>query len=125
MKKSELRALIKEMLCEELSTTMILTEGVTRPENLIATHVCNNPEFETACMTGDATKIMSIIDSEMQANNMFTPGAKKFRNDVFYMTRGNARVPKKIGEQILFFAWNCQMSGIGLGVNGATNKRIG
>ena len=124
MKKSELRAIIKEMLREELSTTMVLTEGVAPAEELIATHVCNNPEFETACMTGDATKIMSIIDHEMEVNNMYTPGAKKFRNDVFYMTRGNARVPKKIGEQIMFFAWNCQMSGIGLGVNGP-KKRIG
>jgi hypothetical protein len=60
----------------------------------------------------------------MEVNNMYTPGAKKFRNDVFYMTRGNARVPKKIGENILFFAWNCQMSGIGYGVNGS-KKRIG
>ena len=116
MTKSDLRSMIKEVLKEELLTGSYLTEGVTSAENLIATYICNNPEFETACLTGNATQIMSIIDAEMEANNMYTPGAKKLRNDVFRMTRGNAKVPAKIGEQILFFVWNSQLSGTGDGV---------
>ena len=116
MTKSDLRSMIKEVLKEELLTKGYLTEAVTSAENLIATYICNNPEFETACLTGNATQIMSIIDAEMEANNMYTPGAKKLRNDVFRMTRGNAKVPAKIGEQILFFVWNSQLSGTGDGV---------
>ena len=116
MTKSDLRSMIREVLKEELLTKGYLTEAVTSAENLIATYICNNPEFETACLTGNATQIMSIIDAEMEANNMYTPGAKKLRNDVFRMTRGNAKVPVKIGEQILFFVWNSQLSGTGDGV---------
>ena len=113
MTKGDLKNMIREVLREELLTGSYLTEGIAPADSLIATHVCNNPEFEGACMTGDAAKIMSIIDAEMEANNMYTPGAKKFRGDVFRMTRGNAKIPAKIGENILFFAWNSQMSGTG------------
>lgn len=113
MKKSELRTLIREMLREELTTGNYLVEGIAPADSLIATHVCKDPEFEEACMTGNATKIMTIIDNAMEDNNLYTPGAKKLRNDVFRMTRGNDRVPSKIGENILFFVWNSQMSGIG------------
>lgn len=113
MTKGDLKNMIREVLREELLTGSYLTEGIAPADSLIATHVCNNPEFESACMTGDAAKIMSIIDAEMEANNMYTPGAKKFRGDVFRMTRGNAKIPAKIGENILFFAWNSQMSGTG------------
>jgi hypothetical protein len=116
MTKSELRKLLREMLCEELTTGNYLTEAMAPADSLIATKVCTNPEFESACMTGNATKIMEIIDQEMEANDMYTPGARKFRNDVFRMTRGSAKIPAKIGENILFFAWNSQMSGTGLAV---------
>jgi hypothetical protein len=64
-------------------------------------------------MTGDATKIMAIIDQAMQDNNMMTKGARKLRDDVFMMTRGNAKVPARIGEHILFFVWNSQLAGTG------------
>lgn len=127
MKKSELRALLQEMLREELATGNYLTEGLNEahaPEqSLLATHVTDCPDFEEACMTGDATRIMAIIDETMQLEGMMTPGAKKLRNDVFNMTKGSARVPRKIGENILFFVWNSRMSGIGLGVN--AGKKIG
>lgn len=113
MTKSELRQMIVECLREELLKGTYLTEAVTADDNLLATYVVNNPEFEAACMSGDATKILSIMDSEMQANNMVTKGARKLRDDVFMMTRGNARVPAKIGENILFFVWNSQLSGTG------------
>ena len=113
MTKSELRSIIREMLVEELVTgNYLLTESVN-VDRLIAKHVCDHPEFESACMTGDATKIMSIIDSEMKKNDLYTPGAQKFRDDVMRMTRGRGKVPAKIGEQILFFAWNAQASALG------------
>lgn len=113
MTKSELRSIIKEVLKEELLKGSYLTEAVTTDDKLLATYVVKNPEFESACMSGDAVKIMSIIDQAMQDNNMMTKGARKLRDDVFVMTRGNARVPAKIGENILFFVWNSQLSGTG------------
>ena len=113
MTKSELRTLIQEVLREEFLTGNYLTEAYTSADNLIATYVCKNPDFESACMTGDAAKILAIFDSEMEKNNMYTPGAKKLRADVARMTRGQARVPAKIGENILFFVWNSQASGTG------------
>lgn len=114
MTKGELKSIIKEMLREELNKGNYLKEArVATDDKLLATYVVKNPEFETACMSGDATKIMTIIDDEMQKNNMTTPGARKLRDDVFMMTRGNARVPAKIGEHILFFVWNSQLSGTG------------
>jgi hypothetical protein len=117
MKKSELRSLLREMLREELLTGRYLTEGLTITEapanNLLATHVCTHPDFESACMSGDAVRILSIIDEVMEAKNMYTPGAKKLRNDVANMTMGKPKVPAKIGEHILFFVWNSQASGTG------------
>lgn len=116
MKKSELRSMIREMLREELATATYLTEGAAPADSLIATHVCKNPDFEAACLTGDATKIISIFDHEMEANNLYTPGSKKLRNDVFRMTRGQEKIPARVGESILFFVWNSQMSGLDLKV---------
>jgi peroxiredoxin Q/BCP len=52
----------------------------------------------------------------MQEKNLLTPGAKKLRNDVFRMTKGDAKIPAKIGENILFFVWNSRMSGTGYAV---------
>jgi hypothetical protein len=117
LKKSELRAMLREMLREELTTCNYLTEGVSLTEapdqSLLATNVAQHPDFETACMTGNAIQIMSIIDGVMQEKNLMTPGAKKLRADVFRMTRGDAKIPAKIGENILFFVWNSRMSGTG------------
>lgn len=118
MTKSELRSMVKEILREELAKVASLNEAVAfapvaQDEDLLATYVATNPEFETACMTGDATKILSIMDSEMEKQQMFTPGAKKLRDDVFRMTKGHPKVPARIGENILFFVWNSQLSGTG------------
>lgn len=113
MTKSELKAFIKECLREELSKGSYLTEAVTADGNLLATYVVKNPEFETACMTGNAIKILEIMDHEMEVNGMQTKGARKLRDDVAFMTKGQAKVPQKIGEHILFFLWNSQLSGTG------------
>lgn len=86
-------------------------------DSLLATHISNNKEFESACLSGDATKIMSIINSEMDKHNLFTKGAKKLRDDIFRMTRGKAKIPVHIGQNILFFAWNSRLSGTGLAVS--------
>lgn len=120
MKKSELRSLIREMLREELLTCNYLTESLdeaaTPADRLLATHVCKHPDFESACLTGDATRILAIVDETMEAKNMYTPGAKKLRNDIARFTMGQAKVPAKIGEHILFFVWHSQASGVGKGV---------
>jgi hypothetical protein len=113
MTKGELRKMIQEVLREEFLTGSYLTEAYAPADSLIATHVCQNPDFETACMTGDAAKILAIFDEEMKKNNLYTAGAKKLRTDVARMTRGMSRVPVKIGENILFFVWNSQASGTG------------
>ena len=85
---------------------------------LLATHVSNNKDFETACMSGDATSIMSIIDSEMNNNKLFTKGSRKLRDDVFKMTQGKSKISSYIGNNILSFIWNSRLSGIGLAVAG-------
>ena len=83
---------------------------------LLATHVADNPEFENACLTGDAEKIMSIVDYEMEKNNLHTKGSKKLRNDIFVKTKGQLKVSVNTGKNILFFVWNSRLSGIGLAV---------
>lgn len=83
---------------------------------LLATHIADNPDFEQACLSGDAEKIMYIVDYEMQHNNLYTKGSQKLKNDIFRLTKGQLKVSKKIGENILFFVWNSRLSGIGLAV---------
>ena len=115
MTKSELREMVRELLREELAKSSVLTEAVAvaPAEELLATYVATNPEFESACMTGDVAKILSIMDSEMEKQQMFTPGAKKLRDDVVRMAKGHNKVPQRVGEQILFIIWNSQLSGTG------------
>lgn len=116
MKKSELRAMIREMLQEELAKSAHLNEAVATaaPEDsLLATHIAANPEFEEACMNGDGAKIMSIVNFEMEDNEMFTPGAKKLHDDINRMTKGKDRIPVIVGQNILFFVWNSQLAGTG------------
>lgn len=116
MKKSELRAMIREMLQEELAKSTHLNEAVATaaPEDsLLATHIAANPEFEEACMNGDGAKIMSIVNFEMEDNEMFTPGAEKLRADIQRMTKGKDKIPVIVGQNILFFVWNSQLAGTG------------
>lgn len=123
MTKGELRNMIVEVLREELSTGNYLTEAMNEEVNMdriLADKLCNNPEFESACMSGDARKIMAIIDTEMQNNNLFTSGAKKLRGQVLCMTRGRDRIPVRIGEQIFNHIWYAE--GAVKGVEKAISK---
>lgn len=86
-------------------------------DRLLATHIANNPEFTTACTLGDANKIMEIVASEMEKNNLFTKGAKKLQADILKMTNGKPKVSSRAGQNILMFVWNSRMSGIGYAVN--------
>ena len=95
--------------------TKNLTEKIE--DRLLATHISDNTEFEGACLSGDASQIIAIVDQEMEKNNLYTKGSKKLRADILRMLQGKARVPKFVGERILFFVWNSRLSGIGLAVN--------
>lgn len=86
-------------------------------DRLLATHVACNPEFETACAAGDGVKIMAIVRAEMEKNNLFTKGSKKFHDDVLKMLRGKEKVSSAVGSEILFFAWNSRFSGLGYSAN--------
>jgi alpha-galactosidase/6-phospho-beta-glucosidase family protein len=95
-----------------------MTNEVTKKieDRLLATHVSNNNEFTDACLTGDAEKIMYILSSEMDKNNLHTKGAKKLYNDILQMTKGQSKVSTNVGTNILMFVWNSRMSGVGLAV---------
>ena len=86
-------------------------------DRLLATHVSDNSDFEAACLSGNGTQIMSIIETEMKKNNLFTKGSEKLKNDVYRMLQGKENVPSSVGQNILFFVWNSRMSGIGIAVN--------
>ena len=85
-------------------------------DRLLATHVSNNKDFADACQSGDVIQIMSIVDKEMDKNNLHTKGAEKLRADIVRMTRGNTKVSSYIGNGILMFVWNSRLSGTGYAV---------
>ena len=86
-------------------------------DRLLATHIANNPEFTSACMSGNGLMIMEIIEAEMEKNNLYTKGAKKLKDDIIRMLQGKTSVPKYTGQNILMFVWNSRLSGIGMSVN--------
>lgn len=86
-------------------------------DRLLATHVSNNKDFETACLTGDGLQIMDIVKVEMEKNKLFTKGSKKLQADIIGMLQGQSKVSPSIGQNILMFVWNSRMSGIGYAVN--------
>lgn len=77
-------------------------------DQLLATHISDNPEFEIACLTGDAEKIIAIINQEMEEHKLYTKGANKLKTDVIRMLN-----TKKHFTQILMFVWNSRLSGTG------------
>ncbi len=83
-------------------------------DRLLATHVTNNPNFESACYAGDGAQIMSIVETEIQKNNLFTKGSEKLKADILRMLQGKERVSATTGQTILMFVWNSRASGIGL-----------
>ena len=86
-------------------------------DKLLATHVSNNSEFAAACLSGDAEKIIEIVNLEMIRNHLYTKGSVKLKNDILKMTQGKSQITTYLGERILFFVWNSRLSGIGLAVN--------
>lgn len=83
---------------------------------LLATHITNNPKFTDACLSGDGLMIMDIVESEMKKNNLFTKGSKKLQSDILRMLQGKSRVSAKVGENVLFFVYNSRLAGIGMAV---------
>ena len=77
-------------------------------DRLLATHISNNPDFEAACLDGDANKIIEIVDYEIEKNNLYTKGSNKLRTDITRMLNA-----KKHFAQILMFVWNSRLSGTG------------
>lgn len=85
-------------------------------DRLLATHISDNPDFEGACVSGNASQILAIVEAEMQKNNLYTKGSKKLQADITRMLQGKTRVPSYIGQNILMFVWNSRLAGIGLAV---------
>ena len=113
MTKSDLRSLIREVLQEELHAHRYITEGVNL-DRILADKLLSNPEFETACLSGDANKIMAIVDEEMEKNNLFTPGAKKVRFEIMRMIQGRTRLSSRVGQEIYAFAWYAKGQSMGI-----------
>lgn len=96
---------------------MYTKELSSKIENqLLATHITNNPEFANACLSGDGLMIMDIVEAEMKKNNLFTKGSKKLQSDILRMLQGKSRVSAKVGENVLFFVYNSRLAGIGMAV---------
>lgn len=85
-------------------------------DKLLATHISNNKDFESACLSGNGNQIMSIVENEMKTNNLFTKGAEKLKADILKMLQGKQKVSYTVGQNILYFVWNSRMAGIGLSV---------
>ena len=79
--------------------------------NLLATHIANNPEFEMACKAGNKELILSIVNFEMEKNNLHTKGSNKLRADIFRMVNS-----RKSTLDVLAFVWNSRLSGTGYAV---------
>lgn len=96
---------------------MYTKELSSKIENqLLATHITNNPEFTNACLSGDGLMIMDIVEAEMKKNNLFTKGSKKLQEDIIRMLQNQTRVSTKVGERVLFFVYNSRLAGIGMAV---------
>ena len=85
-------------------------------DRLLATHIADNPEFEGACLSGNSSLIMDIVDREMKKHDLYTKGSKKLRADIVRMLNGKERVSTYVGQNVMMFVWNSRLSGIGLAV---------
>jgi hypothetical protein len=110
--KLELKNLIREALREELSKKPLQEAPKSQEviDQLLASKLYENKDFEQACFAGDAIKIMQIIDRTMEEYNLYTTGARKLRNKIFYMTRGNAKVSSGTGISIFSYITNSILS---------------
>lgn len=84
--------------------------------HLLAAHIANNTDFEAACFSGDVSQIMSIVETEMEKNKLFTKGSIKLKNDIYRKLAGKEKISYSLGVSILSFVWNSRMSGNGLAV---------
>jgi hypothetical protein len=84
--------------------------------NLLAAHICDNSDFEQACLSGNAKQIIIIVKHEMEEHRLFTPGAKKLYDDILRMTKAKDTISVHTGTSILSFVWNSRLSGTGLAV---------
>ena len=84
---------------------------------LLASHVVDNPNFEEACLSGSMPKVMSIVEAELEKNNLFTKGSKKLREDILRKFKGKEKVSSFEGMSIMQFVWNSRLAGNGLAVN--------
>lgn len=85
-------------------------------DRLLATHLTENEVFKKACFAGDGQQMMTIIETEMNKNNLFTKGSMKLKADIIRMLQGRTSVPSYIGQNILRFVYNARLSGTGHGV---------
>lgn len=85
-------------------------------ERLLATHITNNKDFESACLSGDADKIMTIVHTEMEKHKLHTKGSIKLRDDILRKLQGKLMVSSYVGKNILAFVWNSRLSGTGFSV---------
>lgn len=90
--------------------------SVANEDRLLATHISDNKEFESACLSGDATKIMFIVNSEMEKHDLHTKGSEKLKKDILNKIKGQSKISLAVGQNILFFVWNSRLSGTGLAV---------
>ena len=95
--------------------TKNLTEKIE--DRLLATHISDNPEFESACLSGNGLMIMDIIEAEMEKNNLYTKGSKKLQADIVRKLNGQAKVSTYTGQEILFLVYNSRLAGVGLAVS--------
>ena len=95
--------------------TKNLTEKIEN--RLLAAHISDNPEFEGACLSGNGSMIMDIIETEMEKNNLYTMGSKKLQADIVRMLKGQAKVSTYVGQEVLFFVYNSRLAGVGLAVS--------
>lgn len=84
--------------------------------SLLAAHIVDNPNFETACFSGDPSQIMLIVRSEMEKHKLFTKGSKKLHDDILRKLSGKDVVTYTLGSTILSFVWNSRLAGNGLAV---------
>lgn len=98
-----------------MNYTKNLTEKIE--DRLLATHISDNPKFESACLSGDGLTIMNIVETEMEKNNLYSKGSKKLQADIIRMLKGQTEVSTYTGQNILFFVYNSRLAGIGLAVS--------
>lgn len=84
---------------------------------LLAAHVADNPEFTKACLSGITARVISIVEAEMEKNNLFTEGSKKLHDDILSKFKGKETFPSFLGSSILQFVWNSRLAGNGLAVH--------